>query len=441
MLREYQKQLSEKGAGILLQYGLVYFAMESRIGKSLTALATADLIPDVSNALFVTKKKAVKSIESDYLNYSPSYLLDVINYEQLHNVTKKYDLIIIDEAHKCGAFPLPSERVKLLKEICKGKPIIFLSATPTPESYSQLYHQLYISSYSPFSSQTTFYTWVRAGYVTVEKLYVYNRESNDYKNANIEKIKEVTAHLFISFTQKDAGFSVSVNEEFIYIPMLPATYKAIDTLTQKKVINTKDHRVILADTAVKAQQKVHQLCSGTIICEDKTAILFDNSKVTYIKDNFSDKKIAIFYKYTAEGEMLKREFNKHWTDDPELFNGSSNLVFISQVVSGREGVNLSTADCLIMYNIDFSATSYWQARARLLTKEREKEAMVYWLFATGGIESKIYDMVMLKKNYTTSHFKKDFNYEGKKLRGGNTKQNNQIPGKGRVVCSQINSNQ
>jgi hypothetical protein len=41
-----------------------------------------------------------------------------------------------------------------------------------------------------------------------------------------------------------------------------------------------------------------------------------------------------------------------------------------QIVAGREGVNLSTADALVFYNIDFSATSYWQARARLQTKDR-----------------------------------------------------------------------
>jgi SNF2 family DNA or RNA helicase len=95
-------------------------------------------------------------------------------------------------------------------------------------------------------------------------------------------------------------------------------------------------------------------------------------------------------------------------DDPQAFNEAESGVFISQIVSGREGINLSTADALVFYNIDFSATSYWQSRARIQTKNRTKDAQIYWIFAEGGIEDKIYKAVMDKKDYTLSHFKKDF---------------------------------
>jgi hypothetical protein len=75
-------------------------------------------------------------------------------------------------------------------------------------------------------------------------------------------------------------------------------------------------------------------------------------------------------------------------------------------VSGREGINLSTADCLVCYNIDFSAVTYFQVRARLQTKERTTAADVHWIFAENGIEHQIYQTVKNKKNYTLSYFKK-----------------------------------
>lgn len=96
------------------------------------------------------------------------------------------------------------------------------------------------------------------------------------------------------------------------------------------------------------------------------------------------------------------------TEDPEEFNGRNDKVFVSQIISGREGVNLSTADALVFYNIDFSALSYWQARARMQSKERVKEAIVYWVFSEGGIEEKIYKQVIEKKDYTLAHFLKDY---------------------------------
>ena len=77
-----------------------------------------------------------------------------------------------------------------------------------------------------------------------------------------------------------------------------------------------------------------------------------------------------------------------------------------QIVSGREGISLRQADCLVYYNIDFSATSYWQSKDRMTTKDRLKNK-VYWIFSKGGIESKIYKAVTKKKDYTLRHFKRD----------------------------------
>jgi len=86
---------------------------------------------------------------------------------------------------------------------------------------------------------------------------------------------------------------------------------------------------------------------------------------------------------------------------------TTNKSIALQIVSGREGISLRNASALVYYNIDFSATSYWQSRDRMTTKERLKNN-VYWVFARGGIEKKIYKAVTKKKDYTLNHFKRDF---------------------------------
>ena len=140
------------------------------------------------------------------------------------------------------------------------------------------------------------------------------------------------------------------------------------------------------------------------ISEEKRTVL-DESKAWFIRTRFAGQKIGILYKFIAEGELLRRIFPNH-TDSPEEFNKNDHLVFIRQVVSGREGVNLSTADALVMYNIDFSATSYWQARARMQTKDRRKASKLYWIFSERGLEHFIYKAVCEKKNFTLEYFKK-----------------------------------
>ena len=408
MLRDYQDRISNQAVAILQEHGLVYLAMEPRTGKTLTAFATAQRY-GAQTILFVTKKKAKADIMSQLQESGLMFhCVEVTNYEQLHNFLCGYDLIIIDEAHVIGAFPTPSLRTKELKRICNGKPIIFLSGSPSPESFSQLFHQMWVSSFSPFKAYRNFYAWAK-DYVDIRQKYLYGKTINDYSQGNQQAIEKATNHLFIAYTQEEAGFTELVKETILHVRMLPSTYKFCDRLRIDKIVTNKDGVSVLADTSVKLMQKLHQAYSGTIIVDEPKVEgrAFDYTKAEFIRDTFKGQKIAIFYKFKAEAMALRWILGKVY-DDPMEFNNADSGVFISQIVSGREGIRLDTADALIMYNIDFSATSYWQSRARIQTKDRVKEAQLYWIFAIDGIEYKIYNAVMAKRDYTLAHFKKDF---------------------------------
>ena len=151
VLRDYQVKNSNECTDIINKYGLVYLQHTVRTGKTATALQIAKNI-NTNKVLFITKKKAIDSILSDFKDFNFNYVLDVINYESLHKVVLKYDLVILDEAHSIGAFPKPSQRTKLLKEKFFNTKIVYLSGTPASESYSQFYHQFYISKNSPFKN-------------------------------------------------------------------------------------------------------------------------------------------------------------------------------------------------------------------------------------------------------------------------------------------------
>lgn len=403
-LRDYQIDIANRGLEIINEFGVVYLAMQVRCGKTLTSLHLASKM-GVQNVLFVTKKKAMSSIEDDFKMSNYLYNLNVINYESLHKNSNDYDVVILDEAHCMGQYPIPSERTKLLKELCKGKPVIYLSGTPSPESFAQMFHQFWISDRSPFKEFKNFYAWHKE-YGIPKKKFVFNRELNDYSHVKQERIQSEIQHLMLTYTQQDAGFESLVQEVILYVPMSDKKKWAIDRIIKDKLFKTKDGDVILADTAVKEMQKVHQICGGTVKSEDGKAIIFDDTKAKFIKERFKGQKIAIFYKYIAEGLLLRATFN-NIHEDPQAFNDAGgDAVFISQVQSGREGINLSTADALVMYNIDFSAVSYWQSRARMQTKDRTQASKVYWVFTTGGIEDRIFNMVQNKKDFTLSHFRK-----------------------------------
>jgi len=403
-LRDYQIELANKGVEILRRLQIVYLAMEVRTGKTLTSLQIASLY-GAKNVLFLTKKKAIKSIEKDYIDFGYTFNLTVINNESLHLIYGKYDLLISDEHHRNGAFPKPNKVTQLIKQKYANLPMIFLSGTPHPESYSQIFHQFWISNNTPFGYYSNFYKWAK-DFVNVKLKYLGYAKVNDYSDAKIAMIKPIIDKYFIRYTQKEAGFETSVNENILYCNMLDTTYNLTKALKRDKVVQGV-FEVILADTAVKEMAKLHQLYSGTVKFESGKSAILDYSKGFFIKDKFEGQKIAIFYKFKEEFNLLKEVFGELLTDDLSEFDNSNKNIAL-QIVSGREGISLANAKYLVYFNIDFSAVSYWQSRDRLTTMERTAND-VYWIFSKGGIESKIYKAVSNKKDFTLSVFKKTYN--------------------------------
>jgi hypothetical protein len=403
--RSYQKKIIEKARHILQKYRFIYLAMEVRTGKTLTSLGIASAC-GFKNVVFLTKKKAIYSIQGDYELLSPNYKFSVINYESMHKLEiSRCDFLILDEAHGMGAFPKPSKRAKDVKAfINKYKCCVCLmSGTPTPESYSQMYHQVYGIPANPFNQFRNFYEFA-SQFVKVSRKKINSMYINDYSNGLISIVRAMQPYT-INYTQKEAGFKNEINEEVLNVEMSPITYKLAKSLKRDLVVEGNDE-IILADTPVKLMQKLHQMYSGTIIFESGEAMVIDKTKAEFIKDNFKGKKIGIFYKFRAELKALMEVFGEDsLTADIQEFNSTDKSIAL-QIVSGREGISLKKADALVYYNIDFSATSYWQSRDRMTTKERIS-SKVYWIFSEGGIEEQIYKAVTKKKDYTINHFKKD----------------------------------
>ena len=404
-LRKYQKKIAFDAVDILQRKKVVCLFMEVRTGKTITALETCKLY-GAKRILFITKIKAFSSIESDYNNFGYTYDLTIINRESIHKIeTNNFDVVIIDEVHGYSSYPKPSKYHKDIKQRFGNIPMIMLSGTPTPESYSQYYHLFTLSNHNPFKEYKNFYKWAEK-YVNIKKRNLGYAIVNDYSEARKVDFWHLIRHNILTYTQQQAGFTTEINEIVLECEMKPITYELVKKLQKDLVLISKDNKQVLADTGVKLQQKTHQLFSGTIKFEDGTRRVIDDSKAIFIKEKFQGKKIGIFYKFIAELEMLNSVFGNELTTDLDEFNTTDKNIAL-QIVSGREGISLSKADYLVFMNIDFSAVSYFQARDRLTTMQR-KENTIYWIFAKNGIENKIYKSVQNKKDYTLTTFLKDY---------------------------------
>jgi hypothetical protein len=273
-----------------------------------------------------------------------------------------------------------------------------------------MYHQVYGIPSNPYSDYKNFYRFCD-DYVDVTERKINGMNIRDYskgKQSIIYTMKPYT----ISYSQKEAGFKVDTREHKLYVKMSDVTYKIADKLKKDLVVEGKDE-VILGDTSVKLMMKLHQMFSGTVKFESGKSTILDLTKAEFIHDNFGDAKVGIFYKFKEELKALKQVYGDQLCTELSTFESTDKSIAL-QIVSGREGISLRQAEALVYYNIDFSATSYWQSRDRMTTKER-LESDVYWVFSEGGIEEDIYKAVSKKKDFTVNHFKQLYKLDSKTI--------------------------
>jgi hypothetical protein len=347
-LRAYQIENAAKGVEILRRLGIVYFSMAVRTGKTLTALETARLY-GAQRVLFLTKKKAIASIEGDYALLNPGYALTVANNESLHKIEGEFDLLINDENHRISAYPKPSKGAKDLRERFTHLPMILLSGTPSPESYSQLYHQFWISKRSPFS-EPNFYKWAK-NYVNVRQQTFAHGTVNDYSDGIKDKILAIIEPYMVSFTQEEAGFVVQLHEHFCHVPLAPICKTIADRLMTDGVVQGKTG-TISAENPAALLQKVHQIHSGTIILDEvdeepRQSVILSDAKARYIADTWPTEKLVIFYVFKHELQAIKSVLGDRVTTDLETFQTTNKSIAL-QVISGREGLNLSALSNFIL---------------------------------------------------------------------------------------------
>lgn len=395
---DYQVKLANEAYNILREHMLVYLACEERTGKTLAALCCAELCApsDVLNICIVTKKgdnsKIIKSWNDTLAKFKHRHIYTVTNYHQVKNLTGKYDLFILDEAHNyISSYPKPSKIWKDLKSRTVRMPIIYISATPHPQGYQQLYHQFALSSWSPFGLYPNFYTWFK-DYGKPYKIKVQGMEANQYDKTKEDKILEKIRHLFISKTRRELGFRQEPKDYKHYIELSSWTKTLYNQLLDDLVYES-DEFDIVCDSESRLRTVLHQIEGGTVKIDGKGLTLPNTEKIDYIKELFGDNEnVVIMYNYQQEGVKLREHFKE---------------AIILQATTNAEGVDLYQHEHLIIYSQDFSTGRHTQRRARQANKNRETPITVHFLLVKKATSEQVYKQVSInKKNFVDSVFKR-----------------------------------
>jgi hypothetical protein len=403
----YKHQLkgAKESYDILAKYGLVYISWKERCGKTLTAILVVEQSTR-SKVLVLTKKKAIGGWLETIKAYNPKDEYTVINYEGIHRGyntpkgkrkyklkynPKDYDIIILDEAHNSlSSFPKTSAIWSSVALLCVGQPIIYLSATPNAQGYHQLFNQLRLSEWSPFTERNP-YRWFEKYGISSKVRTSYGLQET-YKKCKTSVWDEVK-HLFNTLTRKEIGFEHEPNDVIHYVELGVDVKKIYNDCIDNEMLELGE-LVSPLDSSMKLRTTLHMLESGVAKIEDEYILLDNDEKIRAILDEFGDSEHnVIMYNYIAEQTKLLKYFKK-----TKILSG----------ISFSEGVDLSMYDTLIILSQNFSTSKHSQRRARQANMKRTEPINVHFYLVKGAISEQVYKTVSLNKtNYIDSMFERE----------------------------------
>nr|DAE99890.1 MAG TPA: Chromatin remodeling complex ATPase [Caudoviricetes sp.] len=342
----------------------------------------------------LTNKKDMQA----FMIYPIYKCIGIINYElayrreelkQLTNFT-----MMLDESSM-----IKNETAKRTKFILSLKPshTILLSGTPTDGKYEFLYSQLRLLGWK--ITKTAYYN----RYIKTE-LRSYGgpifRAVTGYKNVN-----ELKAKL------KEYGAVFAKAEEVIKLPekKFIKEYSTVSSDYKKfmkdRVIKIDD-KELTGDSTLSKRLYARMLCSA--YSKDKISRLID------LVNSTSDR-VIIFYNFNTELETLRKvlfdrpiSIVNGQVKDLKEYENNDNSVTLIQYQAGAMGLNLQKANRIIYFSLPERSELFEQSKARICRIGQEKQCYYHIMMCHKSVEEKIYECLLMRKDYTDELFRKEF---------------------------------
>ena len=342
----------------------------------------------------LTNKKDMQT----FITYPIYKCIGIINYELAYRreeLRKLKDFtMMLDESSM-----IKNETAKRTKFILSLKPshTILLSGTPTDGKYEFLYSQLRLLGWK--ITKTAYYN----RYIKTE-LRSYGgpmfRVVTGYKN-----VSELKAKL------KEYGAVFAKAEEVIKLPE-KTFIKEYSTVSSdyKKFMKDRiikiDDKELTGDSTLSKRLYARMLCSA--YSKDKISRLID------LVNSTSDR-VIIFYNFNTELEALRKVlFDRPISivngqiKDLKEYENNDNSVTLIQYQAGAMGLNLQKANRIIYFSLPERSELFEQSKARICRIGQEKQCYYHIMMCRKSVEEKIYDCLLMRKDYTDELFRKEF---------------------------------
>jgi len=159
---------------------------------------------------------------------------------------------------------------------------------------------------------------------------------------------------------------------------------------EKDLIAEVDQKEITAANVLVKMLRLAQITTGILKLDDGTEKIIDTGKVDRIIDFLEDlpfrTPVAIYYKFTPEGNLLKKEIKKTGrtvsmvsgkTDQLAEWQAGKTNVIILQIDAGSEGIDLTRTQYCIYSSTGIKLGPYRQSRRRIRRPGQNQKVFYY----------------------------------------------------------------
>ena len=325
-------------------------------------------------------------------------IVGIINYDLMIRrpelTALKYDTVMLDESSM-----IKNDTAKRTKIILKLKTdnVILLSGTPTGGKYEELYSQMKLLGW-PITKTAYWSEYIKTHKIRVGGFML--PIVTGYKNVGGLKRK-----------MREYGCDFLKTSEVFDLPAQTFTEIKVNGPPEyKKFIKTDLVEIsgvlLVGDTVLKKMLYAREICGA--YAAEKQKALGDLIEST-------NDRLIIFYNFNIELDLIqklsrqyKRPFsqvNGHMKDLNAYENHDDSITAI-QYQSGAMGLNLQLANKIIYFTPPLSSELYEQSKKRIHRIGQDRPCFYYTLICKNTIETKIYNVLAKRQDYTDLLFKK-----------------------------------
>ena len=308
-----------------------------------------------------------------------------------------YDAIVIDELSSFKSHQ--SKRFKALKKVRPlSKRVIGLTGTPAPNSYIDLWPQLYLLDRGARLGKTI--TIFRDQFCIGKRWPSMPVTLYEIRPGAEPEIDKQIGDICISMSATD--YLDMPGRTYIELPVtLPTQALAKYKEMAREAVTELGGEAITAANAAVLSGKLLQLANGFAYQEDGSVKHLHDVKLDALEELIEaaqGQPVLVFYTFKSDLDRIRSRFKDAKTieDDDIIARWNSGQVplLCLHPQSAGHGLNLQQGGSLIAwFGLPWSLEYYQQANARLYRQGQEKPVRIYHIIAKGTIDERVLEVL------------------------------------------------